>query len=248
MKTAIYVTIFFSFTIIVFLFYLVIWLVAYPFDRLRNISHGYSRFWSKGIYHLCPWWSVDVEGMENIEKGKSYIVLSNHQAMLDIPLLYNLPFNFKWVSKEEVFKIPIFGWVLAMHDDIAIKRGGAAGAKKMMNKCDRYLKLGVSVVMFPEGTRTKTGRVQPFMQGAFLLAKKSKVELLPVVINGTFDSLSAGENGTFGVAAPHKFTVKVLKPISVEDVNSMRFDEISNKVHDIIEAEHRKIAPQFYED
>lgn len=247
MKTVIYVTIFFSFTIIVFLFYLVIWLLAYPFDRNRIISHCYSRFWSVGIYHLCPWWHVEIEGMENIEKGKSYIVLSNHQAMLDIPLLYNLPFNFKWVSKEEVFKIPIFGWVLAMHDDIAIKRGGAAGAKKMMNKCDRYLKKGISIVMFPEGTRTKTGQVGPFMQGAFLLAKRSKVELLPVVINGTFDALSAGENGSFGVAAPHTFRVKVLKPIAVEDFASLRFDEISNKMHDIIEAEHRKMAPQFYE-
>lgn len=247
MKTAIYVTIFFTFTFIVFLFYLVIWALAYPFDRNRIVSHMYSRFWSKGIYHLCPWWNVEVEGLEKIEKGKSYIVLSNHQAMLDIPLLYNLPFNFKWVSKEEVFKIPIFGWVLAMHDDIAIKRGGAAGAKKMMNKCDRYLKRGVSIVMFPEGTRTKTGKVGPFMQGAFLLAKKSKVELLPVVIEGTYDALKGGTDGSFGVKAPHKFKVKVLDPIPVADVTAMRFDEISDKLHNIIEAEHRVIAPQYYE-
>lgn len=241
MRSAYYVTVQFLFTVVAFLVYLVVWALAYPFDRKRAVSHHYSRFWAKTIYKLSPWWRVNVSGMENIEKGKSYIVVSNHQAMLDIPLLYVLPFNFKWVSKEEVFKIPIFGWVLAMHDDIAIKRGGAAGAKKMLDKSNRMLRNGVSVMIFPEGTRTKTGKVGPFHQGAFLLAKKSKADILPVVINGNFDSTDG-----LRISTPHTFTVKVLKPIAYDPQLSM--EQISTKLHDVVESEHRKIAPQYYQN
>lgn len=244
-KTAFYITIFVLFTLIVFLLYLVIWVLVAPFDPKRKISHHYSRFWSKGIYHLCPWWKVKVEGMENIEPGKSYIVLSNHQAMLDIPLLYVLPFNFKWVSKREVYKIPVFGWVLRMHGDIAIERGGAASAKKMINQCDAMLKQGVSIVMFPEGTRTKNGQVQAFQPGAFILAKKSKVDLLPVVIDGTFDALQ-NSKGKFGIAVPHVFHVKILPPVTPDQIKDLNFNDISERLHDQILDEHRKMVPYRY--
>lgn len=240
MKSIYYFSVMFLFTVSAFFVYLVVWLIAYPFDKKRVVSHHFSRFWAQTFYKIFPWWHVDVSGFENIEKGKSYIVVSNHQAMLDIPLLYALPFNFKWVSKEEVFKIPIFGWVLAMHDDIAIKRGGASGAKKMLDKSNRMLQNGISVVIFPEGTRTKTGKVCTFHQGAFLMAKKSKVDILPVVINGNFDSINGWK-----VSTPHKFTVKIMEPIAYDP--QMSIEQISKKLHNVIESEHRNIAPQYYQ-
>ncbi|CDN31147.1 1-acyl-sn-glycerol-3-phosphate acyltransferase [Mucinivorans hirudinis] len=221
MKSIYYLTTFILFSIVLFLAFSVAWLFAYPFDRHRIVSHEISRFWSKWIYRLNPWWRVRVSGMENIEKGKSYIVVSNHQAMLDIPLLYVLPFNFKWVSKEEVFHIPIFGWVLAMHDDIAIKRGGSAGAKKMLDKSNRMLKNGVSVIIFPEGTRTKTGKIGRFHQGAFLLARKSKADILPVMIDGTFDAIK-----DWKVKTPHSFTVKIMEAVPYDP--ELTIEEISN--------------------
>lgn len=241
MKTIYYATAFILFTVIVFLVYLIIWVLVLPFDRNRCVSHHYSRFWSRSIFRICPWWKVKVEGLENIEKGKSYIVMSNHQAMLDIPLLYVLPFNFKWVSKREVYKIPIFGTVLWMHGDIAIERGGAASAKKMVSQCDAMLKRGVSVILFPEGTRTKDGKVNRFMPGASILAKKSKVEILPVAINGTFEAFKDGK-----ITTPHTFTVRIMKPISLEEITTLSFNELGEEAERRIQDEHKIIAPQFY--
>lgn len=248
MKTVYYITIFILFSIVAFAVYAVVWLVTLPFDKNKEISHHYSRMWSRGIYGISPWWKIKVEGMEHVKKGHSYVVVSNHQSMLDIPLLYQLPFNFKWVSKQEVFRIPIFGWVLWMHDDIAIKRGGASSAKGMVDKADKMLKRGVSVVIFPEGTRTKTGRVNEFKPGTFIMAKRSKVEILPVVIDGTFNAFKGKDNGKFAIAAPHTFTVKVLPPIPVEAIEDMRFDELSEKLQSHIEKEHRTIAPEYYQE
>lgn len=246
-KTIYYTTLFALFTLILFFGYLVVWTLTVLFDKNRVASHLYSRLWGKMIYSISPWWKVKVQGLENIEKGKSYIVLSNHQSMLDIPLLYVLPFNFKWISKKEVYKIPFFGWVLWMHGDIAIERGGAASAKRMMNQCSAMLKRGVSIVMFPEGTRTKSGRVEQLQAGAFLLAKKSKVELLPVAIDGNFDAFAKTPKG-LRMAAPHTFTVRILPPMSVEDVAALKFDQISETIHSQILEAHKEMAPQRYTD
>lgn len=245
-KTILYWALFSIFTLAAFFVYVVVWVLTVAFDRDRYVSHVYSRMWAKGIYAMFPLWKVKVTGLENIERGKSYIVLSNHQSMLDIPLLYTLPFNFKWVSKREVYKIPFFGWVLWMHGDVAIDRGGAASAKRMMNQCSALLKRGVSIVMFPEGTRTRTGRVEPFQAGAFLLAKKSKVELLPVVIEGNFDAMHR-VNGKLRVSTPHRFEVRILPPMSVEDVASLKFDEISRRIEGVIREEHQRMVPGRYE-
>lgn len=95
------------------------------------------------------------------------MIVTNHQSMLDVPLMYVLPLNFKWVSKREVMRIPIFGWVLQMHGDIAIERGSSRSARHMMEEADDYLSRGTSVTLFPEGTRTKTGRMGRFQGGSF---------------------------------------------------------------------------------
>ena len=243
MKTLYYSTTFILLTFVVFLGVVLVWLFTMPFDRNRKVLHRYSRLWAKIMYRIAPWWKVEIEGLENIEEGKAYIILSNHQAMLDIPLLYYLPLDFKWVSKKEVYYIPVFGWVLWMHGDVAIERGGAASAKRMITKADAYLRDGVSVIMFPEGTRSKDGRVHKFMPGAFLLAKRSRVDMLPVVINGNFDAF-----GKRGIAVPHTFRIKVLPPVKSETYADMRFDKISEKAEEIIRAEHRRMAPQYYKD
>lgn len=247
MKNIYYFTTFFAFTILFFVVHLFIWVLVLPFDRDRIVSQKYSRYWAKMIYKISPRWKIKVEGLENMDKNKSYIIIANHQSMWDIPLLYQLPNNFKWVSKEEVFRIPFFGWMLWMHDDIAIKRGGAAGAKKMMDKCDRMLKRGISVIIFPEGSRTKDGRVADFKKGSFLLAKKSKVEILPVVINGNFDAFITNKKGKKKIVTPHSFNVKVLRPVTVDQIKDLRFDAVSDMLQQIITDEHRKMAPQYYD-
>lgn len=243
LRTIYYLTVLALFTIVIFVVFGCVWLLTVLFDRNRAVCHHVSRFWSKMIYRLCPWWRVEVSGQEHIVPGRPYVVVSNHQAMLDIPLLYVLPFNFKWVSKREVYKIPIFGWVLWMHGDVAIERGGTASTKAMFEKCEAYLDRGVSVVMFPEGTRTKTGQVNRFKEGAMLLARQSGADILPVVIDGTFDAV-----GAHGVTAPHTFQVRILEPIGADESARTPVKELRDRLNTRMSEVHREIAPRHYQD
>lgn len=231
------------FTIVMFVIFATVWVLTVLFDRNRVVCHHVSRFWSKTIFRLCPWWKVRVTGMENVIYGRSYVVVSNHQAMLDIPLLYVLPFNFKWVSKKEVYKIPIFGWVLWMHGDVAIERGGAASTKAMLQKCEDYLKDGVGIIMFPEGTRTKTGCVNAFKEGAMILAQQSGADILPVVIDGTFDAFGKG-----GIKTPHTFQVRILPSISANEISKTPVRELRDTLGTLMCDTHKAIAPRHYKD
>lgn len=243
LKTIYYVTVMILFTIVMFIIFGLIWLVTVPFDKNREVSHHVSRFWSRVIYGFSPWWKVKVSGMEHIKKGQPYIVVSNHQSTLDIPLLYVLSFNFKWVSKREVYKIPFFGWVLWMHGDVAIERGGVASARKMMADCEKYLDRGVSVIMFPEGTRTKTGHVNNFKEGAMTLAVQSGYPILPVVIDGTFDAFKGGR-----IAAPHTFQVKVLPPVNSDQITKSTPKELRDTLQQLMSRTHREMVPHRYEN
>lgn len=244
LKTIYYLTVLFLFTVAMFFIFAVVWAVTAPFEwKKRRAQHHISRFWSKTIYRLSPWWKVRVSGKEHIKRGESYIVVSNHQAMLDIPLLYILPFNFKWVSKKEVYKIPIFGWVLWMHGDVAIERGGAASTRKMMEKCTDYLSRGVSIVMFPEGTRTKTGKINAFKEGAMILAKESGRPILPVVTDGNFDAFKDGN-----ISTPHTFQVKILPPIAPEEIAAKSVKETRDELSALMRETHREMAPGRYQE
>ncbi|MEG2755011.1 MAG: lysophospholipid acyltransferase family protein, partial [Mucinivorans sp.] len=162
-RSAVFGIIFFFFTMMLFFGSIPVWCYVMVFDSRRRLAmQWYSSFWSKIIYRLNPWWRVEVRGRENLDKSKTYLMLSNHNSMLDIPLLFYVPANFRWVSKYEVYSIPFFGWVLWMRGDVGIHRGGASGAKKMIKECTAFMREGISVFLFPEGTRSKTGQIGEF--------------------------------------------------------------------------------------
>ena len=129
-----------------------------------------------------------------------------------------------------------------MNGDVAIERGATRSAKKMIADCVRYLKMGIRVNIFPEGTRSKTGQLGKFKDGAFTIAKEAGVEIQPVVINGT-RSITA--NGKWWIV-PNKFSIRVLPRISRETVMSMDVESLKNMCRDQIEAEHRKLRPDLY--
>lgn len=216
------------FTILFFVPFSLLFVLTVAFDRERALLHHASRLWSKTIFRINPWWRVRVEGLEHIQKGVPYVVITNHQAMLDIPIMYWLPFNFKWVSKREVAKMPIFGWVLRMHGDILIERGATGSAKKMIKDGCGRLRRGTSVIIFPEGTRSRDGHVGRFKEGAFLLAKSASVAILPCIIDGT-GSLNKG----WRLAMPHRFSVKILPPISSEVVAQSDIKELTAKAREL---------------
>lgn len=236
MLSVIYYILLLSVTLVFFLVMCVAWLLTVPFDRNRVVLHWLSRMWTVVYFGVVPSWRRRVKGRENIRKGEPYVVVVNHKSMLDIPLMYVLPFNFKWVSKKEVYKWPLFGWVLWMHGDIAIERGGAKSLRKLVDDGKRNLTRGISVIIFPEGTRSKTDGLGRFHEGAFILAKQAGVAVLPCVTTGTG---TAFKGWKFNFR--NKFRVHVLPPVSAETVQASNTKELTAVVQEMMEAEYEKM-------
>lgn len=243
MASLIYYILLLVLTLIYFVPFSLLFFVTYPFDKERVALHWASRMWSLGIFRLCPLWKVRTSGMDKIESGKPYVIITNHQSMLDIPMMYVLPLNFKWVSKKEVLRWPIFGWVLGMHGDITIARGSSGSAKKMVEQATERLDAGTSVIIFPEGTRSRDGKIGRFKEGAFLMAKSAGVGILPVVSEGT-GSLNDG----WRLRMPHRFTVEVLDPVPAEEVAAADIKELTADMQRRMTAAHDKIKQQLKEE
>ncbi len=206
----------------------VVLVVCYPFDPARRVVHLLSKAMVHIFFWIPPYWRCKVEGREYIEKGKSYVMVINHNAMMDIPIPYLLPLNFRWVSKEEVFRIPFFGQFLVLHGDIVIQRGnGAEAMARVLREGKQWISRGASVAIFPEGTRSRTGEIGRFKAGAFNLAREAGVEILPIVIDGTRDIIRKG--GAFNWHSD--MTLKVLPPIKFEATDYAEGRVIMDKVN-----------------
>lgn len=236
MLTIIYYILLFAVTVLFFVIICVAWALTAAFDRDRVVLHWLSRLWTRCYFGMFPSWRRRVGGKENIKKGQPYVVVVNHSSMLDIPLMYVLPFNFKWVSKREVYKWPMFGWVLRMHGDIAIERGSSKSLRQMMEGGKKNLSRGISVIIFPEGTRSKDGQLGRFREGAFLLAKEAGVPVLPCVTTGT-DTAIKGWKLNFR----NRFRVNVLPPVSVGELRSADIKELASRTRGQMNAEHEKM-------
>ena len=230
------------FSSIYFLFMFVVFLLTFAFDRKRVIIHSLSIVYVYSLFRPVPYWKGEVKGLNNFDKKRTCIVVANHQSMFDIPVLYVLPGIFKWVSKKEVFKMPFFGWALWMNGDVAIERGAARSTKKMIADCIKHLRNGIRVNIFPEGTRSKTGVIGKFKDGAFIIAKEAGVDIQPVVIDGT---RSAFEKGKWWVAN-NTFKITVLPRIDREIVKNSDLEQLKDMCRNQIVTEHKKMRPELY--
>jgi 1-acyl-sn-glycerol-3-phosphate acyltransferase len=179
-------------TIILFFVMAFLSIILYPFDRKRKIVHSQCFWWTDALTFFNPYWDVEVKGLENIDHKKTYVVVSNHQSMADIILMYKTKMQFKWVAKESLFKIPVLGWNMQLARHIRLKRGDFSSIKKVYREAGEWLHKGVSVVFFPEGTRAGNDGIGEFQNGAFKLAIKEQVPVLPVLIEGTKDAIPKG--------------------------------------------------------
>ncbi len=203
--------------------------VCYPFDRKRVVVHTLSKWITDVFFGLPPRMKRVVIGAENIDPNKAYVIVLNHNSMVDIMSIYNLPLVFKWVSKKEVYRIPIVGRLLFAHGDIVINRASTKEAMQLVhNKGMEWLKKGASVSIFPEGTRSKDGEIHNFKAGAFLLAKDAGVPILPIVLDGTNRVVRKG----FFMNWTNKITIQVLPPISAEEIAQRPIKEVISEVHD----------------
>lgn len=166
--------------------------ILFPFDKDRRVVHAQGFWWADAIINFNPYWDLKVTGLDNIDKKKTYVIVANHQSLADIVILYKTHMQFKWVSKEEVFRIPLIGWCLAFGKHIKLARGDIGSVKKVYREAARWLRRDISVIFFPEGTRSKTDKMNKFQNGAFKLAIKEKRAVLPIAIKGTRDTIPKG--------------------------------------------------------
>lgn len=203
--------------------------VCMPFDKGRWVVHNLSRVLVRIFFFVPPLWRSRVEGLEHIERGRAYVIVLNHSTVVDIPALYYVPLNFRWVSKREVFKVPFFGQFLRLHGDICIDRGRSNEAmEQLLAEGTRWIGRGASVAVFPEGTRSKDGEIHRFKAGAFLLAREAGVPLLPVVLDGTRTLI--GPRAMFRWR--NRITVRVLPPVSAEEVAATDPKELGEQVRE----------------
>jgi len=156
------------------------------FSRTGNIVHLIARIWGRGILFVSRI-RVTVQGLSHIDPSRSYIYMSNHQSNFDIPvLLAHLPVQFRWLAKAELFKIPIFGRAMRGAGYVKIDRFNREAAFKSIDEAAAKMKNGVSIMIFPEGTRSRDGNIRPFKKGGFVMAVDTGVPIVPVILQGTW--------------------------------------------------------------
>jgi 1-acyl-sn-glycerol-3-phosphate acyltransferase len=160
--------------------------LAHRGDATPRVTGRWLRRFGKATAQMSPLWSFSTEGAPPADiTSRPYVVVANHASMADPFLLCWLPWDMQWVAKEELFRPPVVGWLMKMSGDIALRRGSGDSVRAMIEECRKSLRGGLSVMIFPEGTRTRDGNVQPFKDGAFQLALEEQVPILPVAIAGT---------------------------------------------------------------
>ena len=172
---------------------------------------------------LNPLWRFRTSGTPPADPRRPYVVVSNHESFADILLISHLPWEMKWLSKAELFKVPVLGWLMHLAGDIPVRRGEGRSAVEALQRCRTVLKRRVSVMIFPEGTRSPTADMLPFRDGAFRLAIDAGVPILPLAVSGTGTALPK-HGWRFGRSVAE---VRVLEPIetaglTVKDVRALR--------------------------
>lgn len=166
---------------------------------------------------LTPLWQFTIEGTPPPDIDTSaYVVVANHESTADPFLLSWLPFDMRWVAKQSLFDVPVTGWALRLGGDIPIRRGEGESIRAMMDECERAVAGGISVMMFPEGTRSNDGNLLPFKDGAFRLAVKMGVPILPIAIAGT-RAMRPKHSKWFGKAHA---CAKILPPIPTKGLGA----------------------------
>jgi 1-acyl-sn-glycerol-3-phosphate acyltransferase len=210
------------------------WAVTAPFDRRKVVLHRFTCFWSSLYTWFNPVWRVTVTGREKIRSDATYVMVANHQSLLDILILFRLFAHFKWVSKIENFSIPCIGWNMRLNEYIELKRGDKQSIAEMMTACDTSLAEGNSIMMFPEGTRSEDGKLKSFKHGAFTLALRNGVPILPIVVEGTANALP--KRGLI-LQGRHEIRIRALDEIPHAKFADRTVEEITADVHRLFQSE-----------
>ncbi|MFH1976667.1 MAG: lysophospholipid acyltransferase family protein [Pseudomonadota bacterium] len=199
-------------------------------SRKGDLPHKVAGIWARSILALSPI-EVTVKGLSNIDPDKSYIYMSNHQSNYDIPILLgHLPVQFRWLAKIELFRIPVFGYAMKRAGYICIDRSNQKSAFESLKKAAGIIRDGVSVMVFPEGTRSMDGNIGSFKKGGFVLAVESGVPIVPVIIYGTFSIMPKSRL----LIKPGKVTLEVLEPVETSGFTKETKDGLMEKIRNIM--------------
>lgn len=203
-------------------------LLTLLFNRSSKVFHWYCRKWANVVLWLCAT-SVTVRGAEYLKGGNGFVYVSNHASMFDIPaVIAGIPDEIRLVYKKELEWIPLFGWGLKYGSYIGINRGRGVEAQKSLDEALNKIRNGESVLLFAEGTRTLDGRLQPFKRGAFHIAVRAGVPVVPLTINGSFHILP---KHSIAIVPGHVVLV-IGQPIHLEGKTGKEAElELMEKVH-----------------
>jgi 1-acyl-sn-glycerol-3-phosphate acyltransferase len=169
------------------------------------------RWLGRSMTYVNPFWDIDVEGPFPDDPRNPYVVVSNHFSQADPPIIARVPWEMKWVAKKELFDLPVAGWLLRLSGDISVDRHDKRSRAQVLETAASYLGRACSVMFFPEGTRSRDGRVRRFSDGAFRLAIKQGVPVLPIAIDGTHEALP--KHSIWFNPDVEQIRVKVLDPV-----------------------------------
>jgi 1-acyl-sn-glycerol-3-phosphate acyltransferase len=205
-------------------------LLTAPFDRGGYIPGYIFRRIGPVMAGLNPLWRFRYSGTMPADPRRPFVVVSNHESFADILLISHLPWEMKWLSKAELFRIPIMGWMMWLVGDIPVRRGFGPSAVEAMNRCRAVLRKRVSVMIFPEGTRSKTAELLPFKDGAFRLAVEAGVPILPLALAGTRTALPK-HDWRFGRSVAE---VRVLEPVETAGLTLADVPALKERVRQVI--------------
>ncbi len=201
------------------------------FDKDGSILHAFASAWAKLIMKTIGS-RVRITGLEKIDASKTHVYAVNHASAMDIPVLYAcLPFQFRIVHKKELLSYPIVGWHLKRSGQVCVDQQHPARSVASIRSALKTLKAGMPLVIFPEGGRSADGRIQPFLPGAFFLAIKAQVDIVPVALVGTYELLPMD---TYHIK-PRPLEMRVGEPIATAGLTVRGMDELSAKVQKALE-------------
>lgn len=206
------------------------WLVTAPFDKGRYAAGYLFRKLTVAHQILTPMWKFHTSGELPKDKRRPYVVVANHESFVDILLISHLPIEMKWLSKETFFKFPLVGWMMRMAGDVRVVRGDRTSGAAAMKTCHDRLSKRVSVMIFPEGTRSADGSLGQFKDGAFRLAIESGAPILPLVVHGTRTALRKHD----WRLGDSRAEVRVLAPVSTEGLTEADVPVLRERVRTLI--------------
>jgi len=214
-----------------------VWIATTPFDKGRYAT-GYT-FRRLCVLHqwLNPLWKFKTSGQLPANKRNPYVMVSNHESFVDMLLLSHLKMEMKYLSKESFLRIPLVGWMMKMSGDVSVLRGDRSSGAAALIVCEKWLKRKMSVMIFPEGTRSFDGEMRGFKDGAFILAIRTQTPMLPVVVHGTRSALRKSD----WRMGDTKAEVRVLEIIETTGMTLNDVPALRERVRDAMIAEIAKM-------